>query len=203
LLLHELPTQQAFSTMPQPENVSPSETTFSPAIEQHVDTTQQPDNSTSGMPRLWYGHISMVSHHQNLFGPHMLDEFSTVCKSFFILDVVSQDVHILYFNLFTKVLFYFFHPFSTSVSKRMCVVIELSVSLCRLISIVQILYHSSASNLCLANAFDLLFWYFCSFVVSTKYNHRAIYSERWHDIRYTRNTTMCVLEYYLIFSISS
>ena len=44
LLLHELPAQQAFSTMSQPENATPpSETTFSPAFEQHVDTTQQHD----------------------------------------------------------------------------------------------------------------------------------------------------------------
>jgi hypothetical protein len=52
LLLHELPAQQAFSTMSQPENATPSETTFSPAFEQHVDTTQQPDNSrpTASLP---------------------------------------------------------------------------------------------------------------------------------------------------------
>jgi hypothetical protein len=71
----------------------------------------------------------------------------------------------------------FLHPFSTYVSIRMFVVIELSVILCCYHSIVQILYHSSASNICLANALDLLFSHFCSFVVSPKYNHRAIYSE--------------------------
>ena len=51
LLLHELPTQQAFSTMSQPENGTPTETTFSPAFEQHVDTSQ-PENSrpTSSLP---------------------------------------------------------------------------------------------------------------------------------------------------------
>jgi len=78
----------------------------------------------SGTPHLWYGHISMVMHHRNLLWPHIFDAFSTVCKSFFILDVVSQDVYILYFNLFTKVLFYFFASISTYISKRMCVVIE-------------------------------------------------------------------------------
>jgi hypothetical protein len=45
LLLHELPAPQAFFTMSQPENATPSKTTFSPAFEQHVDTTQQPDTS--------------------------------------------------------------------------------------------------------------------------------------------------------------
>jgi hypothetical protein len=33
LLLHKLPTQQAFSTMAQPENATPGETTFSPTFE--------------------------------------------------------------------------------------------------------------------------------------------------------------------------
>jgi hypothetical protein len=52
LLLHELPAQQAFSTTSQPENTSPSETTFSPTFEQHVDTTHQPDTSrpTTSLP---------------------------------------------------------------------------------------------------------------------------------------------------------
>ena len=52
LLLHELPAQHAFSTMSQPENATTSESTFSPAFEQHVDTTQQPDNSrpTTSLP---------------------------------------------------------------------------------------------------------------------------------------------------------
>jgi hypothetical protein len=52
LLLRELPAQQAFSTMSQPENATPSETSFSPAFEQHVDTTQQPDTSrtTTSLP---------------------------------------------------------------------------------------------------------------------------------------------------------
>jgi hypothetical protein len=45
LLLHELPAQQASSTMSQPEIATHSETTFSPAFEQHVKTTQQPENS--------------------------------------------------------------------------------------------------------------------------------------------------------------
>jgi hypothetical protein len=52
LLLHELPAQQAFSTMSQPENATPSETTFSPAFEDHVDTKQQPKTSrtTTSLP---------------------------------------------------------------------------------------------------------------------------------------------------------
>jgi hypothetical protein len=52
LLLHELPAQQAFSTMSQPENTTPSETTLSSAFEQHGDTTQQPGGSrpTSYLP---------------------------------------------------------------------------------------------------------------------------------------------------------
>jgi hypothetical protein len=38
--------------MSQPENATPSETTFSPTFEQHVDTTQQPDTSkpTTSLP---------------------------------------------------------------------------------------------------------------------------------------------------------
>ncbi len=52
LLLHELPAQQAFSTMSQRVNATPSDTTFSPAFEQHVDTTQHPDTSrpTTSLP---------------------------------------------------------------------------------------------------------------------------------------------------------
>jgi hypothetical protein len=44
LLQHELPTQHAFSTMAQPENTSPCETTFSSTFEEHVDTSYS-DNS--------------------------------------------------------------------------------------------------------------------------------------------------------------
>ncbi|KAI2491545.1 hypothetical protein MHU86_23022 [Fragilaria crotonensis] len=41
LLLHELPTQNAFSTMAQPAvDTTPDETSFSPAFDQHVDPTQ-------------------------------------------------------------------------------------------------------------------------------------------------------------------
>ncbi|KAI2498781.1 hypothetical protein MHU86_15737 [Fragilaria crotonensis] len=40
LLLHELPTQNAFSTMAQPVDTTPDETSFSPAFDQHVDPTQ-------------------------------------------------------------------------------------------------------------------------------------------------------------------
>jgi hypothetical protein len=59
LLLHELPAQQAFSTMSQPENATPSDTTFPPAFEQHVDTTQQPDTSRpTNLPTSW-DHITL------------------------------------------------------------------------------------------------------------------------------------------------
>jgi hypothetical protein len=55
----------------------------------------------------------------------MFDEFSSVCKSFLIFNVVSQDAaYILHLNLSTKVWFYFFASISTYISKRMCVVIE-------------------------------------------------------------------------------
>jgi hypothetical protein len=52
LLLHELPTQQAISTMSQPENATPSDTIFHPAFEQNDDTTQKPDTSrpTTSLP---------------------------------------------------------------------------------------------------------------------------------------------------------
>jgi hypothetical protein len=44
--------QQAFSTMSQPENATPSETTLFSAFEQHVDTILQPNNSrpTTSLP---------------------------------------------------------------------------------------------------------------------------------------------------------
>ena len=52
LLLHELPAQQAFFTMSQPENATPSDTTFHSAFEQHVDTTEQPDTQDQQPPFL-------------------------------------------------------------------------------------------------------------------------------------------------------
>ena len=64
--------------------------------------------NASGTPQLWYGHISMVMHPRNLLWPHIFDKFSNDCKLFSFFDVVSQDAYTLYFNLFTKVLFYFF-----------------------------------------------------------------------------------------------
>ncbi len=67
LLLHELPTQQAFSTMSQPENATPYETTFSPAFEQHVDTTQQPNNSRPTTSIVPLETISRCLAHQNFW----------------------------------------------------------------------------------------------------------------------------------------
>jgi hypothetical protein len=65
LLLHELPAQQAFSTMTQPENAPPYETTFSPGFEQHVDTSQQPDNSRPTTSLLRHETISRRLANQN------------------------------------------------------------------------------------------------------------------------------------------
>jgi hypothetical protein len=59
---------------------------------QQLSATIYTFSTRSETPHLWYGHISMVTPHQHLFGPHMFDAFSTVCKSFLIPDVVSQDV---------------------------------------------------------------------------------------------------------------
>ncbi len=135
-------------------------------------------SSSSGTPHLWYGHISMVIHHRNHCGH--------ICLIFLLL-FVNHSIYLMLFHkmpiLCTSIYLQrfcstFLHPFSTYVSERMCFVIELSLILCRLLSIVQILYHSSASNLCLANVFDMLFSHLCPFVVSPNYfNHRAIYSE--------------------------
>jgi hypothetical protein len=68
LLLHELPAQQAFSTMSHPENATLSETTFSPAFKQHVDTTQQPDTSrtTTSLPLETMSHRLAHRNFQNL-----------------------------------------------------------------------------------------------------------------------------------------
>ena len=56
------------------------------------------------------------------------------------------------------------------VLKCMCLVIDLAVILYRLLSILQILYYSSAFELCFENVLEFSFSHFRSFVVSPKYH---------------------------------
>jgi hypothetical protein len=74
-----------------------------------------------------------------------------------VCDFVSPDVCVMSSFSFQRFCSSYLYLFSTYVLNHMCFIKVSSVILCRLLSIIQILCHFSASELCLADAFDLLF----------------------------------------------